>query len=78
MIMIKAKELKSKLADAFAAGSRLLQRARMAGVLSKLPLFLNNSDEVKEYVKSSLESCRDEKEKAVAVRELREYFSENP
>ena len=78
MIIIKAKELKSKLTDAFATGSRLLQRARMAGVLSKLPLFLNNSDEVKEYVKSSLESCRDEKEKAVAVRELREYFSENP
>jgi len=76
MIMLKAKELKQKLTDAFAVGSKLLQRARMSGVLSRLPLFLNNSNEVKDYVMNSLSSCRDEKEKAVAIREIKEYFSD--
>ncbi|MCR5520923.1 MAG: hypothetical protein K6F44_03300 [Lachnospiraceae bacterium] len=75
MIILKAKELKDRLTQSFASGSKLLQRARMSGVLSKLPLFLNDSDEVKDYVKSSLSSCRDEKEKAVAVRELKEFFA---
>ncbi|MCR5830352.1 MAG: hypothetical protein K6F93_08425 [Lachnospiraceae bacterium] len=75
MIMNRAKELKEKLVDAFGSGSKLLQRARMSGVLLRLPLFLNNSDEVREYVKNSLTSCRDEKEKAVAVREIKEYFA---
>ncbi len=76
MIMQKAKELKDKLTESFASGSKLLQRARMAGILSKLPLFLNNSDEVKDYIRNSLESCRDNREKAAAIREFKAFFSE--
>jgi len=76
MISSKAKELRDNFMNAFSSGSKLLQRARMSGVLSKLPLFLSNSDEVKEYVSSSLTLCRDEKEKAVAVREAKAYFKD--
>ena len=76
MIMQKAKELKDKLTQSFASGSKLLQRARMAGILSKLPLFLSNSDEVKDYIRNSLESCRDEREKAAAIREFKAFFSD--
>lgn len=76
MIMQKAKELNEKLMQAFASGSKLLQRARMAGILSKLPLFLNNSDEVKDYIRNSLESCRDEREKAAAIREFKNFFAD--
>ena len=76
MIMQKAKELKEKLTQAFSSGSKLLQRARMAGILSKLPLFLNNSDEVKDYIRNSLESCRDEREKAAAIREFKNFFAD--
>ena len=76
MITRKAGELRERLLSSFGQGSKLLQRARMAGILSRLPLFLKTSEEVRDYVRSSLSSCRDEKEKAVAVRELKEFFSD--
>lgn len=42
-------------------------RAIMAKVLTALPLFVTNYQEVESYIKSSLESCTDEAEKAACV-----------
>lgn len=56
-------EFLKELADLFASRDKLFSRAVMADILSSLPVFFNNMDEVKEYVIASLDNCRDEAEK---------------
>lgn len=55
-------------------GSRIRNRAVMAAVLRELPVFFNNHTEVMNYVRNSLESCRDEKEKKISVDLLRSCY----
>lgn len=62
------------IAEALAEGSRIRNRAVMAGVLRELPVFFNNHTEVMNYVRNSLEGCRDEKEKKISVELLRSYY----
>lgn len=60
-------ELKEKLENSFAAGERALNRARMAAVLSSLPVFFNSRTDCMNYVRDALSACRDNHEKNVAV-----------
>ena len=53
-----------------------LNRAVMANVLSILPVFFSNSNEVLEYAKSSLEQCKNIEEKTVAMRLLLNEMAE--
>jgi len=62
------------IAEVLAEGSRIRNRAVMAGVLRELPVFFNNHTEVMNYVRNSLEGCRDEKEKKISVELLRSYY----
>ena len=55
-------------------GSRIRNRAVMAAVLKELPVFFNNHTEVMNYVRSSLDGCRDEKEKNISVELLRSCY----
>jgi len=55
-------------------GSRVRNRAVMAAVLKELPVFFNNHTEVMNYVRNSLDGCRDEKEKKICVELLRSYY----
>lgn len=62
------------IAETLSEGSRIRNRAVMAGVLRELPVFFNNHTEVMNYVRNSLEGCRDEKEKKISVELLRSYY----
>ncbi len=53
----------SDMSESFAGRDKMLNRAVMASVLSTLPVFFNNMNEVKDYVMASLDTCRDEAEK---------------
>ena len=60
--------------EALEVGSRPRNRAVMAEVLKELPVYFNNHTEVMNYVRNSLDSCRDEKEKQICVQLLRSYY----
>lgn len=55
-------------------GSRLSNRAVMAAVLRELPVYFNNHTEVMNYVRNSLASCRDEREKKISIELLRSCY----
>ena len=61
-------EIKSELSEAFGSDMKLMQRARMAAILSQLPVFFNSRTDVMNYVRDSLDGCRDTYEKMVAVK----------
>ncbi len=56
----------NELTDFFKNNPQCINRAVMAAVLSKLPVFFNNSTQVKEYIANSLSQCQNEAEKSVA------------
>ena len=70
------------LSDLFKNSPQCLNRAVMAAILSKLPVFFNNSKEVQEYIEHSLSQCQNEAEKSIAKQLLcslmteQEYLSE--
>lgn len=51
------------MAESFKDKDKMVNRAIMGAVLSTLPVFFNNMNEVKDYVIASLDTCRDEAEK---------------
>lgn len=55
-------------------GSRLGNRAIMAAVLRELPVFFNNHTEVMNYVRTSLNGCRNEQEKKISVELFRSCY----
>lgn len=59
--------LSAELDESFKNGSRELNRARMAAVLSSLPVFFNSRTDCMNYVRESLSGCRNNHEKNVAV-----------
>ena len=59
----KYSELEAMLKDFFKNHSKLVNRAVMAHVLSALPVFFNNANEIKSYVYSSISGCTDVAEK---------------
>lgn len=62
--------LKAELTACFAKDSKNVVRARMAAVLSQLPVFFDSRTEVMNYVRDSLESCHDTYEKMISIRLL--------
>lgn len=70
-------KLKAELAEQFSKDTKNVYRARMAAVLSQLPVFFNSRTEVMNYVRDSLESCHDAYEKMVSVRLLLDLIN-NP
>ncbi len=59
---------RDELSKVLANDSKMMQRARMSAVLSQLPVFFESRTEVMNYVRDSLDGCRDVYEKMVAVR----------
>lgn len=64
-----------QLKDFFGKHEKLINRAVMAHVLSGLPVFFNNADEIQSYIYNSLNQCSDLAEKA-AVSEIMEQLKE--
>lgn len=65
----------AQLKDFFGSHEKLINRAVMAHVLSGLPVFFNNVDEIKDYIYNSLNRCSDLAEKS-AVLEIMEQIKE--
>lgn len=55
------------LKEFFASHHKLVNRAVMANVLSSLPVFFNNVEEIQNYVYSSINGCADVAEKTACV-----------
>ena len=73
--LISQEEIESELADlkaelnaAFAQDQRIMVRSRMSAVLSQLPIFFDSRTEVMNYVRESLDGCRDNFEKMISIR----------
>ena len=62
-----AKELK----DIFDKNTNLVNRAIMAAVLSSLPVFFNNIDEIQAYINVALVQCRDKAEQIACVKVMK-------
>lgn len=60
--------------EALEHGSRERNRAVMAEVLKELPVYFHNHTEVMNYVRNSLDACRDENEKLICVELLRSCY----
>lgn len=72
----RAAELIGELKEFFQHNSMQVNRAVMAAVLNKMPVFFESSEEVENYVKNSLDSCRDIEEKQAAMEILETIMSE--
>ena len=59
----KYNELEKMLKEFFKNHGKLVNRAVMAHVISALPVFFNNANEIKSYVYSSISGCSDVAEK---------------
>ena len=59
----KFMSLKKEYECFFKENVKLVNRAVMAHVLSSLPIFFNNADEIKSYIKQSISQCSDSAEK---------------
>ncbi|MCR5154877.1 MAG: hypothetical protein K6B75_08540 [Lachnospiraceae bacterium] len=64
----------SDITKVFEESERERMRAVMASVLKELPVFFGNRTEVMEYVRNSLDKCRDNGEKYISVELLNSCF----
>ena len=70
-------ELTEQLSRFFAENEKLVNRAVMAHVLSGLPVFFNNTEEIKSYIYNSLNGCSDTAEKSAVTEILRQLQQED-
>ena len=66
-----AEKLITELDRLFTDCQQSVKRAVMAAVLSMLPVFFNNTEEIQDYINSSLIQCSDEAEKKAVVEVVR-------
>lgn len=67
--------LMKELNEVLSASSQVLSRAIMGNVLSKLPVFFQNQNEIKDYVYHSLVSCKDEAEKSACIQLIQQIIA---
>ena len=67
-VLDSIEDIRKDLTEAFGADRKIMQRSRMSAVLSQLPVFFDSRTDVMNYVRDSLDGCRDTYEKMVAVR----------
>lgn len=60
-------DLIAQLKDSFTDMPQMVRRAVMSAVLSQLPVFFNNTDEICQYINLSLEQCNDAAEKTAVI-----------
>ena len=73
----KGEELEQELTEFFGKNKKNVNRAVMAHILSELPVFFNNVEEIKDYIYNSLTGCRDSAEKAAVAEILTSMASED-
>ena len=70
------KQIVEELSKLFQLNSKLVSRAVMAATMSKMPIFFQNTEEVKSYIKNSLEQCSDCSEKNASMKILSDLMDE--
>lgn len=70
----EAKELMQRFDNAFAADDRVMKRARMAAALGEVPVFFDSRTEVMNYVRDSIDGCRNQYEKLVSVKLVTDFL----
>ncbi|MGN0318852.1 MAG: hypothetical protein ACI4E1_13050 [Lachnospira sp.] len=71
-----ALKLISQLDKAFEEQPVLVRRAVMAGVLSNLPVFFNNTNEIQDYINRSLIACSDTAEQSAVIEVMKMIISQ--
>lgn len=69
-------ELTRELTELFKEHERVFNRAVMAGVLSSLPVFFNNLEEIRKYVHVALGQCSDEAERKSCMKLMLDIMNE--
>lgn len=63
----KSEEIERDFMDIISNSTRAYKRAVMAAVVSMLPVFFNNTDEIQQYIHVSLTQCTDDAEKKAVM-----------
>ncbi len=67
-------ELIELLTELFQNNSKNVYRAVVANTINKMPVFFQSINDIQEYIKGSLESCRDFAEKAACINIINSYL----
>lgn len=67
-------ELLQKLTEKFKENSKYVNRAIMANTINKIPVFFDSTQDVADYIKGSLEQCRDLAEKIACVDIIKSFY----
>lgn len=73
-LMKSEKEFLSSLSELMDASPKPVNRAIMAGILSKLPVFFRNSQEVMNFITYSFEQCKDLSEKTASLKLIKSFW----
>lgn len=73
----KIEELVNELKELFAKKSRVYTRAVMANILSELPVFFVNMNEVVDYVHTQISSCKNQSEKIACYAILSDIMADD-
>lgn len=69
-----AAKLETELKNCFEGKAKLVKRAVMASVLKELPVFFVSHTEVMNYVRFTLDNCKDNAEKTASLRLFRKVY----
>ena len=69
-------KLEAELRECFGNCEKLVRRAMMASVLKELPVFFVSHTEVMNYVRFTLDNCKDNAEKAASLRLFRQVYED--
>lgn len=73
----KKREFLEEVEEFFKTHNRAVNRAVMSVIISSLPIFFNNLEELQDYIYNSLDSCRQKAEKMACVEILNSAIEEN-
>ena len=69
-------KLEAELRECFGNCEKLVRRAMMASVLKELPVFFVSHTEVMNYVRFTLDNCKDNAEKTASLRLFRQVYED--
>lgn len=72
----KKREFIEEVEEFFKCHGRVVNRAVMSAIISSLPVFFNNLEELQDYVFNSLDSCRQKAEKMACIEILNSVIEE--
>jgi len=68
-------QMKNDLTKLFSENERMVNRAVMASIISDLPIFFNNINEIQDYIYQALAGCKDAAEKIACIEVIDELMN---